>query len=166
MEFFYPRYYCCFHYSLAIDLLLRNSCLPYNGPTCHIKPRLGLQPYHTDLNAVSLGARSRSWRLVPCFLSRETTLSYSGCCLVRTRAGWLHSFRRYCRAWRPDDIAQHKFFGGREGLGRFIVKSGTGSCQSQQRLMSQFRTGDQTVKSKPRREFRGQSSEQLLIVNI
>ena len=52
------------------------------------------------LSATSLVACWISWIVCPWSCSCCTTFSYSGCWGVRTRRGWLHTFLRYCNAYK------------------------------------------------------------------
>lgn len=60
--------------------------------------RASLSRSITCLRADSLGACWMSRKLELWAASSSVMRLYSGCCEVKTRLGWLHSFRRYCSA--------------------------------------------------------------------
>lgn len=60
--------------------------------------RASLRSSITCLRADSLGACWMSRKLELWAASSSVMRLYSGCCEVKTRLGWLHSFRRYCSA--------------------------------------------------------------------
>lgn len=62
-----------------------------------------IQPV-TCLRAESLGACWMSRRLEFWAASCSVMRLYSGCCGVRTKLGWLHSFLRYCSAWENAEM--------------------------------------------------------------
>lgn len=59
-----------------------------------------------------------SRRLECCAASWSVMRLYSGCCGSSTRPGWLHSFLKYCRAWREEDINN---INGKYGIRRLNI---------------------------------------------